>query len=147
MLRGFFDDAAGRPTLRGRLLVPRLNFLGDIYFLVDTGADTTLLAPDDGKRFGADYSRLSGAVSSQGTAGMTRSFVEPARVAFADAEGVVAYAYDIGLHILELDPGLATLPSLVGRDVLDRWRMVYDSVGGELSFEVHSADDSLQVSQ
>ena len=32
------------------------------------------------------------------------------------------------------------IPSLLGRDILDRWRMVYDPEMGLLEFEVRSAD-------
>ena len=39
-----------------------------------------------------------------------------------------------------MQPDTLDLPSLLGRDILDRWRMVYDPEMGLLEFEVRSAD-------
>ena len=38
---------------------------------------------------------------------------------------------------------MGDIPSLLGRDILNRWRMVYDPSIDELSFEVHTADRTL----
>lgn len=43
MLRGRFGDTTGAPYIEGRLILTRLNLTADISFLVDTGADYTVL--------------------------------------------------------------------------------------------------------
>ena len=58
MLRGRFGDSTGRPYIEGRLIIPRLNIKSDMSFLVDTGADRSLLMPGDGRRLAIDYSKL-----------------------------------------------------------------------------------------
>lgn len=147
MLRGYFDRLTGLPSLPGRLIVPGMNFFGDLRFLVDTGAETSLLAPGDGENFFGDYSRLGRRGMSQGTAGTIDTFVERAHFAFTHVDGMSKFVYEVDIRILSPTPGLAGLPSLIGRDILDRWRMVYDPVNSELTFDVHSADDSLPVSR
>ena len=49
MIRGFLREEAGRrrPFLSAFLEIPSLQRSGDVAFLVDTGADGTLLSPPD----------------------------------------------------------------------------------------------------
>lgn len=47
MITGSFDGE-GRPYVQGRLIISRFKVDGFIDFLMDTGADTTTLHPDDG---------------------------------------------------------------------------------------------------
>ena len=35
---------------------------------------------------------------------------------------------------------ITDMPSLLGRDIIDRWRMVYDKANDEITFDVRSAD-------
>ena len=58
MLRGRFGNTSGRPFLEGRLILPNRNLSFEISFLVDTGADDTILMPADGIRVGLDYGQL-----------------------------------------------------------------------------------------
>ena len=55
-------------------------------------------------------------------------------------------AYSINLMIPRLDPDLFRMPSLLGRDVLDRWHMSYDPSRDKLSFTVRSADHTIKTS-
>ena len=52
------------------------------------------------------------------------------------------YGYEIELAIIAPDDGHALLdmPSLLGRDILDRWRMNYSPSTGDLLFHVVSYD-------
>lgn len=98
MLRGRFGDTTGRPYLEGRLLIPRLGIDANISFLVDTGADTSLLSPADAFEMGVDYSLLTGETESLGTAGIAHNFTEPASIAFTEP-GRYIYIYHVGLEI------------------------------------------------
>jgi hypothetical protein len=42
-------------------------------------------------------------------------------------------------------PDIMQLPSLLGRDVLDRWKMTYDPGAGRLSFRPRSWDQRLPL--
>ena len=88
MIRGRYGGTSRRPYVEGRLLIPRLNLFGDISFLVDTGADNTLLMPVDAKRIGLDHGSLDSQtmVQSIGTGGKSRFFREAAVVSFLDVD-------------------------------------------------------------
>lgn len=142
MLRGRFDDTSGRPYIEGFLILPRFRIWSNISFLVDTGADTSRLHPRDGFRMGLDYSRLQGRIESIGTGGLVQDFQDDAVVIFN--EGVIRYySYNLKLAIALPTAGTMSLPSLLGRDILDRWEMRYNPSKKLLLFKVVSAD-SLQ---
>jgi len=124
MLRGRFGDTSGRPYIEGRLILPRLGVRGDISFLVDTGADGSVLHPADGVLMGIEYSRLTNEESSLGIGGVSKSFAEPAVLAFSEPRRFI-YVYNIQLSISPPRPEIMELPSLLGRDVLDRWQTTY----------------------
>lgn len=139
MLTGRFGNTSGRPYIEGRLVIPRLNARADFSFVVDTGADDTFLMPGDGLTMGLDYSQLlTPAGDSWGAGGPITSFSEQAWVAFSD--GTNLFGYSIKLAILEFRTDMLRIPTLLGRDILHRWRMAYDHSANRLEFEVISAD-------
>jgi hypothetical protein len=152
VLRGRFGDTTGRPYIEGRVYFPRFAVHGDVSFLVDTGADASLLSPTDVYQMRLDLGAIARTSEAQGVGGIVRSLVEPAVVVFsAPAEAIWAYRLDLeilppepgdtGAVLRERDPELSLkLPSLLGRDVLDRWRMLYDPPADDLSFIVQSWD-------
>lgn len=137
MLRGRFGDTTGRPYLEGRLLLPRQNLHQDISFLVDTGADCSYLMPLDAQVMGIDYSRLAGRSVAEGVGGQTMDFLEPAVLVFADDESV--YIHEIVLRIGQPTTAMSDVPSLLGRDILDHWQMLYRPRDRRLEFEVLTA--------
>ena len=144
MLRGRFGDTTGRPYIEGRLIIPRLNIKSDMSFLVDTGADRSLLMPGDGRRLAIDYAELGEATSgSIGIGGRTTNFEEQALLIFSERHAV--YTYQIELAISRFNNRILRLPSLLGRDIIDRWRMVYSPSQDRLNFTVLSADITLPV--
>jgi hypothetical protein len=86
--------------------------------------------------------RLGQGPALTGIGGSTQLSTVRAALAFAE-EGEVRHLYLLDLGVVAPSPAVMTLPSILGRDVLDRWRMVYDPTEGELSFEVRSADATL----
>lgn len=145
MLRGRFGDSSGRPYIEGRLIIPRLNLRSDISFLVDTGADRSVLLVDDAAKMRIDYSALRvGERTSVGIGGTTRHYVEPALVTFEEA-GKRLHVYEIELAIARSDRKLRRVPSLLGRDILDRWKMSYDPSRGRLTFDVVSTDHTFDA--
>ena len=139
-MRGRFGDTSGRPYVEGRLILPRLGITGDVSFCVDTGADRTVLMPTDGQVMRIDYSQLEeDPHPSVGMGGVTFNCIEPALVIFTEP-GRFLYAYHIDLVIDPPDPDIVDLPSLLGREILNRWRMTYDPPRNRLTFEVDSAD-------
>ena len=119
-------------------MLPRLGWSGNVSFIFDTGADTSLLMPLDAQRMGIDYGLFETEVSTLGIGGPSENFVEPAYVAFVGDEAL--YGYEIKLHVCKPAVELMTVPSLLGRDIIDRWRVTYDKSASELLAEVISSD-------
>ncbi len=137
MIVGWFD-ARERPRVRARLIIPRLGVSGRIDFLVDTGATVTSLHPDDGRRIGCPFDELRDPRNMVGVGGSNQYFREPAIVVLYRGSGV--RTLDIELLVSKPQPTSVSdprpvvnrLPSLLGRDVLNRMRMDYDFPAGRL---------------
>jgi len=143
-LKGRFGNTSGRPYIEGRLHLPRLGITSDVSFCVDTGADTTVLLPSDGERMGVDYRNLETEVESVGVGGISLDFQEKAAVIFAEPNRAL-YVYLIDLLISSPTPDIMALPSLLGRDILNRWRMTYNPSRAALSFQVLDADYTIPL--
>jgi hypothetical protein len=117
---------------------------GDISFLVDTGADKTLLMPLNSLTLGVDFSKLTGEEPSVGIGGASHNFTKPALLLFVEHRKFL-HLYRIDLLIAPPSPEIMDVPSLLGRDVIDRWRMVYNPSRKWLSFTVLSADATIPL--
>jgi hypothetical protein len=144
VLRGRFGDTSGRPYIEGRLFFPRLKIGSNISFCVDTGADRSVLMPGDGKRMRLDYSKLKGSNPSVGVGGICHNYVESALVVFSEPKRYL-HVYDIALQVSAPDSEIMDLPSLLGRDILNKWRMIYNPSKNRLFFEVISADVTVPI--
>ena len=78
MITGRFGDTSGRPFIEARLYLPRLNLSGDVSFLLDTGADASILMPADARRLGVPFNQLEGDNECGGLGGTVHCFVERA---------------------------------------------------------------------
>jgi predicted aspartyl protease len=128
--------------MAAHVFVPSQNVYGPVSFLVDTGADATVLMPVDIQRLGIDYGRLGMTTRSTGIGGESEDFVESAVVVFADE---MLHLYNINLTIMKDRPELIEAPSLLGRDVINRWRMVLDHASDLFTAEIISSDDQLAI--
>src|SRR5277367_5195431 len=124
MLRGRFGNTAGAPYLEAHIFFPSLGLRGLISFLVDTGADSTVLMPPDSGKLGVDFSSLITQTTCDGIGGSARCFSEKAMLSFADNRYV--YSYIIAVDLLVPDRHNRRMPSLLGRDLMNRWRSVFD---------------------
>ena len=128
--------------MEGALGFPRLGIEHWMTFLVDTGCDTSTVMPADSNRMALPWPRLRMSGLAIGVGGAVREFSEPAALAFRDSDGGT-YVYRLNISIMPPSTIMGDIPSLLGRDILNRWRMVYDPSIDELSFEVHTADRTL----
>ncbi|MYC31993.1 MAG: hypothetical protein F4X64_02315 [Chloroflexi bacterium] len=139
MIVGEFDPS-GRPTVEGHLTLPRFGIFRTINFLVDTGADSTCIHPRDGAPARIPFDLLGGSVPSSGVGGTVTYFRELAVLEFLDVEAREIHKYELDVFIAKPEPdsrhSINRLHSLLGRDVLDRWRMVYERTDNLLEFIV-----------
>ena len=134
MITGVFDPWYG-PAVRGKVFVPRLARGGEVWFRVDTGADFTCLHPNDSGALRIPFDLLDADRSfiGYGVGGGNTFFIESAQLVFDDDD----WGFEvrtIGLRIAAPNPANASLPSLLGLDILNHWRMNFDPRNGLLQF-------------
>ena len=134
MIRGFLE--ASRPIIQGLLIVPRLDVIGSVVFLVDTGADTTTTAPEDSARLGVEFGRdFTGQLfPTFGVGGRAFEHREVCELLLRHENGpldrhvlIVAFAEPTDVN--------ARLPSLLGRDVLALYRLTLELRRGVVTLE------------
>ncbi len=137
MITGTIGEYA-RPTLASELIIPRFGIRRKVNFLVDTGADQTVLQPYDAQEVGIPFERLESPEVSRGIGGPALLFRESAYLTFDEDDGSATHWCLLNIHIAKPPENGAPspLPSLLGRDVIDQWRMLYDPVDGRLEFTV-----------
>ena len=139
VIAGRFGDH-GEPLFRARLVVPRLGVDRRIDFLVDTGANDTCLHPFDGIRIQFPFEELGTPSLFAGVGGRYPYHQEIAFVVLSDDDRNHAYDITLCIAMPELPtptnprPVVNLLPSLLGRDVLNRLRIDYDHPAGRLRF-------------
>ena len=87
---------------------------------------------------GIDYGRFQKEETSLGIGGTSDNYIESAYLAFVGDE--VLFGYEIELRVCKPSKDLMTIPSLLGRDIIDQWRVTYDKSALELLAEVISSD-------
>ena len=140
MIRGFIGRR-NAPYMRCRVVFPRFRLMRDIDFLMDTGADDTCLHPRDAISARIPFDRLEDEVSSRGIGGGASYYRERAFLMFQDDAQM--RIYDIQLHIAKPTEGNQTFPSLLGRDIINRWSMLYDPTNDRLECLVRQSDLTL----
>lgn len=73
MIQGYFGGQPGRlrPYIIARVTIPALAINGTVHFLVDTGADSTLIAPRDAEELALQTVQLPEGPPSTGVGGRT----------------------------------------------------------------------------
>jgi hypothetical protein len=142
IVKGSFDPETRRPYCQGLLFIPRLKISSPIDFIVDTGSDVTTLNPGDGKRMKIDYSRLIYSEPVMAVDSEHKAAVLQAVVAFASDEGILPI-YSIQLHITPYSLTSEKLPSMLGTDILHRWKMNWNPSEDVLEFIIITYDNIL----
>jgi predicted aspartyl protease len=140
MFSGRFGNTSRRPYVEALVIIPRLDITSGVSFLVDTGADQTVLMPTDAVRMGIKYRSLHAAQTLSGIGGKCKSFRESAAIIFYDESNTRLVEYDIQIWIAEKKAAHLRCASLLGRNVLDRLHMSYNFSKKKLDFTVISAD-------
>ncbi len=137
MLVGSFDER-GRSRIRATVRIPGLRFRRDIAFLIDTGSSTTALNVDD--LSGLDLTPLGrGVAVGRGYGGPLVGHEVLGLVHFVEGD-TGTHGYQVSMLLFD-DATSVGLPSVLGRDVLDRGRLTCDPTNGILDFEIWRSDD------
>ena len=136
MVVGYFSFR-GRPFVRVLITIPRLGIQRAVDLLVDTGADNTCLNHRDAAylRLFPEVLRESERSYATGIGGSSLYFREDARLVFLDADDDPPREYDVSLRIADMSDAPTSIPSLLGRDILNLHRMVY--APAERRLELH----------
>ena len=138
-VQGWFDEH-GRPRIRALVKLPRLNAYGNIRFVVDTGADVTMISYHDADLLGIKPNQLRRPTDTHGIGGSIRCFKERSFLHFEEAAGKI-HAYRVEAQIASPDQ---TPPvSLLGRDVMRRWVLLHHQLAGIVQAVVLEADKTV----
>ena len=141
MIVGRFSSD-GRPFVQGRVKIPRLQVDDKVDFLLDTGADSTCLHPDDVTSLRIPVSKLSNLAPSRGVGGASAYYLEDAVLIFTD--GGMSRFYAVTLLVAAApNEHSRDLPSLLGRNVINNWAVEYDPTNARLECTVRRADYTL----
>jgi hypothetical protein len=100
------------PTLGNRSI--------DVSFLVDSGADCTVLSPTIAGALGTEVQTLSPGPITAGVGGKTDTRAVPAILRFGDV------AIPIVLVVFEVTGRTTAMPSILGRDALSHFALVME---------------------
>ncbi len=144
MIHGRFGDTTGRPYVEGIVAIPALGVRGAVSFLFDTGEDHTVLMPMDALRLGIDYSKLEKPYVSVGIGGKSVGLSNEAILIFSDP-GIAIYTYQVDLIIKPNAKDIERIPSILGRNVINRWRLILHGEMKHLACEPLSYDHKFAI--
>lgn len=133
VIKGVFIDGCG--FIEARLVSKSLSIDKKVTFLVDTGASRTTLLDKDALRLRLRYDKLFKSKSSLiGIGGTISCFIiTDSTLIFRSSKGDINVTLPVSVakHPLEhMDAHLKTqilrLPSLLGRDVINRYKLNFD---------------------
>ena len=108
--------------------------------MVDTGSDVTTIHPADAIMMGLDYSQLERSKSSQsGVGGIEHPFEATAVVLFKYEHR--GYVYQVPVSIPEPTEYNEGFPSLLGRDILQYWRLIHNPYRNRLTVKILRAHE------
>ncbi len=128
------------PSVSAQLESASLGLKRTVRLLIDTGASTTVILDRDLRRLGIDWDRLTkleGQLAGIGGSVQTR-LIEDGRLYFRTASGefiTVRSPVHVARHDLktlgrEARRMVMLLPSLLGRDIIEKYRFVFDRPRG-----------------
>ena len=149
VIQGYFDPT-GPPHVQAYIVVPGLQPAPEaITLLLDTGADNTFIQPAGARILGISTRNLVPTGTTRGIGGTIRYSTVPAFIAFQERPWLwrrtrLVY-FQTELAIAMPDHGNRNLPSLLGRDIIDRCRILYDKTESKLQLTPRLADGTMSL--
>lgn len=131
----------GAPHIIAFISCAQLNIEDAVAFLIDTGASRTTILDSDAEHLGIDYSKLRRfEEGTTGIGGIVETFVLPdVKLYFKTPEGLHEEEFGeifVLRHSLkdeEEKARIRMLPSLLGRDFLNRYKVILDRANGRVT--------------
>lgn len=139
MIKGRFETFTRRPIIDCYIHIPSLGVGGPVPFLMDTGADCSVLMPADAERLKVDRSKLNYSRTSTGIGGDCQEKIAPCSLYVADDDTI--YGYRLPLGIAETNPQMEEMPSILGMDIMRYWKIYFDYPEKVIKFTVQMSDD------
>jgi len=143
-VRGFFSETrlvfgnppsiTAVPYVRTFVALPQFGTFAEVTFLVDTGADMTVVNPQDGLRLVPPdgWARLTNPVGPGGAGAGLDHFPTQANVYFVHDDGRVEVIAST-VYVASVGPANVQIESLLGRDILANFVMTFDQTGCNLT--------------
>ncbi len=122
------------PTLVAHVKVPRLTVEGRLTWVVDTGADNTIVPAEALQRLGAlpwEIAQLPTRPLT-GVGGGATGCVVGAQLLVWDQTAWAVYDFNM---VILMSPVLVGMEPLLGRDLLEHWAMSYNQPARTLTFQ------------
>lgn len=136
-LSRFGSQMLPAPAVQAYCYFPRFNLGRRVVFMVDTGASGTSLHGVTAWEL-QRHLRLTTLETARGVGGSCRYYGEAAILVFTDIQGQQITQplrrIDIQRILpeeLSQDADVLRVPHLLGRDILNRWPLIYDVRGGD----------------
>lgn len=138
MISGFFKNDAG--YINAHIISTSLGIDETIEFLVDSGASRTTLLDKDAIFLGLDYSNLKKHNQNvSGIGGSVETFIIDDATLILGSEqihlSVFIVRHALGNLNKEDKIKILRIPSLLGRDVINRFRLVFDKQENKIFLE------------
>jgi len=133
IVKGFFGGKYTEAYVPAIVVCDKMSFVAVMRFLVDTGASRTSISEGDAVRYGIDYSKLekgSTALGIGGTAdaynmcGCLLAFKKEGEAGFHRIRMKTISVLKHSTRNADVRRRLRVLPSLLGRDVLDKFELI-----------------------
>ncbi len=129
-IRGFFRKEDNAAYVIATLLSKELNIHSPVRFLIDTGASRTIISDMDAIKLGIDHSLLRRfKAGTAGIGGVVDSyFIQNVKLIFKTQEGAHVEKME-EIFVLKhkiRDERIKRIPSLLGRDILNRYQLLLD---------------------
>lgn len=125
------------PFIVASIILKELNLKGRLPLLIDTGASNTMLMWRDIERFGIDVSKLKPEREFSGIGGLINAKPVMSTLTFRTENGQLVRE-DVEAYVITSPcphPRLKLLPSILGRDVINRYILNYQFESGTLYLE------------